>query len=86
MTYEDVHAGDAVLGHDNEVWGVLAITHAPRLAVTLVRPGHRVTGYPPAGTPVTIVARSDISAEFAAAQVLVEAGFAPELVSEIWQP
>jgi hypothetical protein len=86
VTYEDVHAGDYVLGHDGEMWGVLAIDHAPQLAVTLVRPGHQVTGYPPAHTPVTIVARSDISAEFAAAQVLADAGLGPELVTEIWQP
>jgi len=86
MTFEDVHAGDTVLGHDNEVWGVLSITHAPRLAVTLVRPGHSVTGYPPAGTPVTIVSRSDISAEFAAAQTFIDAGLGVEIISETWQP
>lgn len=84
MRYEDAHAGDLVLGHDNEVWGVAEIDHAPALRVVLVRPGYRVQGWPPAGTPVTIVQRADIGAEFAAAQVLVNAGFVPELLSEVW--
>lgn len=83
-TYEEVHTGDHVLGHDGDLWGVAAIEHVPRIAVTLVKPGHRVTGYPPAGTPVTIVARSDIAAEAAAWQVLA-AAFGPiEIVSESW--
>jgi len=85
-TYEEVHAGDHVLGHDGDLWGVEAIEHVPRLAVTLVKPGHKVTGYPPAGTPVTIVHRSDIAAELAAAQVLIDGGFNIEIVAERYQP
>lgn len=86
MTYDDVHAGDLVLGHDGEVWGVANITRAPRLAVTLVRHSHRVTGYPPAGTAVTIVGQSDVTAEFAAAAILIGAGLDIEIISETWQP
>lgn len=83
MTYEEVHAGDHVLGHDGEVWGVAEIDHAPApLRVVLVRPGHRVQGWPPAGTPVTIVHRSDVSAELRAFEVLAAGGLAPELVGE----
>lgn len=83
-TYEQVHAGDHVLGHDGDLWGVAAIEHVPRLAVTLVKPGHRVTGYPPAGTAVTIVTRSDIAAEATAADVLIAAGLTIEIVAETW--
>lgn len=83
-TYEEVHAGDLVLGHDNATWGVEHIAHAPRLAVTLVRHGHRVTGFPPTGTEVTIVQRADVSAEFWAAQIFIGAGLDIEIVSEHW--
>jgi hypothetical protein len=82
MDYEQVHAGDHVLGHDGEVWGVAEIDHSPALRVVLVRPGHRVQGWPPAGTPVTIVHRADVSAEATAVEALLSAGFAPELVGE----
>jgi hypothetical protein len=86
VTYEEVHAGDHVLGHDGDIWGVAEIEHVPRIAVTLVKPGCRVTGYPPAGTPVTIVARSDVTAEHAAAGVLIAAGFNIDIISEQWTP
>ena len=85
MTYEEVHAGDHVLGHDGDLWGVEAIEHVPRLAVTLVKPGHRVTGYPPAGTPVTIVSRSDVGPEAAAWQVLAASGLPVEIIGEMWK-
>ena len=81
-SYEQVHAGDIVLGHDGELWGVEAIDHVPQLAVTLVKHGQQVTGYPPAGTPVTVVAPADLSAEFWAAQMFIDAGFDVEIVSE----
>ena len=85
-TYEDVHAGDLVLGNDpgRQTWGVEHIAHAPRLAVTLVRHGAQVTGYPPPGTEVTIVQRADVSAEFWAAQIFIGAGLDIEIVSEHW--
>ena len=81
-TFEQVHAGDTVLGHDGEVWGVKAIDHAPHLAVTLVKYGTEVVGYPPAGTPVVIVQPADLAAEFWAAQVFIDAGFDIEIISE----
>lgn len=83
-TYEDVHAGDHVLGHDREVWGVAEIDHAPALRVVLVRPGHRVQGWPPAGTPVTIVHHEDVSAEFRAVEALAAGGLGVELMGERW--
>lgn len=84
MNYENAHAGDHVLGHDGEVWGVAEIDHAPALRVVLVRPGHRVQGRPPAGTPVTIVHRADTSAEWRAVDVLSAGGLAVELIGERW--
>jgi hypothetical protein len=87
-TYEDVHAGALVLGHDNEVWGVAEIRRSPVLAVTLVRDEGRVrvTGYPPAGTPVTVVQAADVGAEATAAQTLMDAGLGPiEIVGEVWR-
>ena len=83
-SYDEVHAGDHVLGYDGDLWGVEAIEHSPRLAVTLVKPGHSVTGYPPAGTQVTIVHRSDVSPEGAAWQVLAAAFGPVEVVGEKW--
>jgi hypothetical protein len=80
--YEQVHAGDTVLGHDNDLWGVAAIDHGPPLAVTLVKGTTRVTGYPPPGTPVTVVTPADVSAEARAAQTFIDAGFAVEIVGE----
>lgn len=83
-TYEGLHAGDLVLGNDGEVWGVAAIIHVPHLAVTLVRHGNAVVGNPPAGTPVTVVQRADVSAEFAAAGTLLASLGDIELLGETW--
>lgn len=86
-TYEGVHTGALVLGHHGDVWGVEAIAKAPRLAVTLVKDEGRtrVTGYPPPGTPVTVIQPADVSAEAEAAQVLIDAGLGPvEILGERW--
>jgi hypothetical protein len=84
-TYEDAHAGDVVLGHDGELWGVQHIAHEPELSVVLVKHGHRVVGRPPAGTSVTIVERADVTKEFGAAELLA-AAFGPlVIVSETWE-
>lgn len=84
-TYEQVHAGDAVLGHDGQPWGVSAIVHGDQLAVTLVRGEHEITGRPPAGTEVQIIEPADLSAEVAAAGVLIEALGPIEIISERWE-
>jgi hypothetical protein len=84
-TYEQVHAGDIVLGHDGELWGVAAIDRSTsQLAVVLVKHGRRVVGRPAAGTPVTVVEQADVAGEAAAAQVFLDAGFGVEIVSESW--
>lgn len=83
-TYEQVHSGAVVLGHDGALWGVEHIQHEPTLAVTLVRHGRRLTGYPPAGTEVTVVEPADVSGELTAAQNLIDAFGSVELIAEHW--
>jgi hypothetical protein len=84
-TYEQVHAGSTVLGHDGDVWGVEAIDHGPPLAVTLVKHGQRVVGYPPPGTPVTVIEPADVGAEAQAWEVL-SAAFGPvEILGERYE-
>lgn len=83
-TYGTLHAGDVVQGADGQAWGVAGVQHEPRFAVALTRHGRTVVGYPPAATPVVVMSRSDVSAEYAAASALLAAGLDPELVSEIW--
>lgn len=82
-TYEQVHAGDHVLGYDNDVWGVAEKIPSP-LTVTLVKPGARLVGHPPEGTPVTVLYASDVTAEQAAWGVLAAAGLAPQMIGERW--
>jgi hypothetical protein len=83
-TYEDLHAGATVLGHDQNIWGVAEIDHEPTLRVVLVKDEGRtrVVGYPPAGTPVTILSQPEVHAEAAAWQTLSAAGFGPVVVRE----
>ncbi len=82
-TYEEVHAGDVVLGHDGNAWGVEKIQHVPALAVTLIRYGDRVTGYPSAGTPVEIIQSPDMSGEARAYDALVAAFGDVSLIGEV---
>lgn len=84
-TYEQLHAGAIVLGGDGKPWGVEQILFQPTLAVTLVRLGERVTGYPPPGTPVTVIDPADMRAEEWAAQVLIDAFGPVELIGERWE-
>ncbi|MET0915761.1 MAG: hypothetical protein ABWY81_06130 [Jiangellaceae bacterium] len=83
-TYEQVHAGDFVLGYDNDVWGVAALTWSPTLTVELVKPGARLVGHPPEGTDVTVLHAQDVTAEAAAWSVLAAAGLNPEMIEERW--
>ncbi len=71
-----------MLGHDGELWGVETIDHAPQLAVTLVKHGQRIIGYPPPGTPVTVVTPAGVAAEARAAQMFIDAGLDVEIVRE----
>lgn len=87
-TWETVHAGDIVLGHDRQSYGVQAIVHGdPRgPVVTLIRHG-QVTGpaQPPPGTLITVLQHSDVSTEAAAFQILEAAGLDPVLVGETFR-
>lgn len=80
-TYETVHAGDVILGHDGQEWGVAAIGGG---AVTLTRFGQTVTGYPPGGTPVTVLSRADTIEEARAFAVLQQSFGDVEVVGEVW--
>lgn len=82
-TYESVHVGDIVLGHDGQEWGVAAIWRKP-LSVTLTRYGQTVTGYPPAGTPVTVLSRADTIEEARAYEVLAASFGEVEVLGEVW--
>lgn len=84
-TYEQVHTGDVVLGHDGDTWGVEQIVHDDGVTVvTLVRHGERVTGRPPAGTEVTVLVPADVRAEEWAVQQLIDAFGPVELIGERW--
>jgi hypothetical protein len=83
-TWEDVHAGDIVLGHDNARYGVAEIEHGspggPR--ITLRRGGYRTTAQPPPRTPITILGRADVDDEANAYANLEAAGLRPEIMKE----
>lgn len=85
-TYETVHAGDVVLGADGQAWGVKQIDHTPQGAmVTLTRHGHIVPGFPPPGTPVTVLSRGDVSAEAEAFAALMTGFGDVSLIQERWE-
>lgn len=85
-TYEDVEPGCVVLGHDGESWGVSRIVREPQFAVTLVRFGRTVTGYPPSGTPVTVLSWPERDpAEVAAVAALSEAFGPMDLIEQRWE-
>lgn len=84
-TYETVHAGDVVLGADGQEWGVVAISRiGGQLAVALTRFGQTVTGYPPTGTPVTVLSRADTIEEARAYEVLRTSFGDVEVLGEVW--
>jgi hypothetical protein len=78
-TWAAVHAGDIVLGHDGQEWGVLAVSSP---AVTLTRYGRTVAGRPDPADPVVITRPADHAATATAVDVLIAAGFVPEIISE----
>lgn len=80
-TYETVHTGDVVLGHDGQEWGVAAIGGG---AVTLTRFGQTVTGYPPPRTPVTVLSRADTIEEARAYAALAASFRDVEVLGEVW--
>jgi hypothetical protein len=87
-TWERVHAGDIVLGYDEQTWGVVEIRHdyPPGPVITLTPFGQSVTGWAPLGTPVTVVSPVDTSAEAAAFAALTGAGLTVEILRESYQP
>lgn len=86
-TWDTVHAGDIVLGHDRNVWGVASVApHPAGPVVTLVRHGERITAQPPTGTPITVVERADLTDEARAFEALSAAGLNPEILWESYEP
>lgn len=80
-TWEQVHVGDVVLGHDGLTYGVAGV--APGPIITLYRHG-QISGpaQVPPGTPVTILQRADTAAEARAFAILAEAGLNPQIIRE----
>jgi hypothetical protein len=88
-SWETVHAGDTVLGHDGLTYGVLEIVHGDPQGptVTLTRFGVTVgPAQPPPGTPITVLSTTDMSAEARAFAALAEAGLAPQVIRETINP
>ena len=84
-TWERVHAGETVLGHDDQEWGVVDIVVGdPRgPVITLTRYGQTLgPAQPPPGTPITVVSPVDTAPEAAAFAALAAAGLAPEVIRE----
>lgn len=84
-TFEDVHAGDVVLGHDGQLWGVAAKATEPQLTVVLVNGDQRLIARPPFGTHIEIIEPSDVSPEFAAWLTLTTALGPVDIISESWE-
>jgi hypothetical protein len=83
-TWDGVHAGDVVLGHDGQTYGIVGAHAAPGgPVITLFRHGV-ITGpaQVPHGTPVTVLQRADNAAEARAFAVLAAAGLNPEVIGE----
>lgn len=86
-TWDDVHAGDVVLGHDGQTYGVVAVHVAPGgPVITLFRHG-AIAGpaQVPHGTPVTVLQRADTAAEARAFAVLATARLNPEVIGESYR-
>lgn len=85
-TWDGVHAGDIVRGHDGKLYGVAAIErgHPAGVSITIRRNGEFSSMQVPAGVPIEITARADMSAEAVAWQVLQDAGFGPEIIGETY--
>lgn len=88
-TWESVHVGDVVLGHDGLTYGVAGIKHGNPAGpiITLFRYGQTIgPSQPPPGTPITVLQRADVTAEARAFAALAECGIAAELIGERYEP
>ena len=82
-TWEDVHAGDIVIGHDDLLYGIASVEpseHGPRIVMR--RDGRMVHAQPPPGTPIRVWAHAGLSAEAAAWQLFEDAGLRPQIIRE----
>jgi hypothetical protein len=88
-TWESVHTGDVVLGHDGQTYGVVDIQFDdPRGPIVLLyRHGQTVgPAQPPPGTPITVIKRADTTMEAQAFSVLQAAELTPQVIRETMQP
>lgn len=87
-TWDDVHAGDVIIGHDGQAYGVEDICPDPVRGptITLIRHGIRTgPAQPPPGTPIRIAQRAETSGEAYAFGVLAAAGLNPQVIRESYR-
>lgn len=87
-TWDEVHAGCVILGHDNVVYGVASWEAAPGgPIIELVRDGLPAgRAQPPTGTPITVLEWPDLRPEAQAFAVLSAAGFNVDIIRESYRP
>lgn len=86
-TWNDVHAGDIVLGHDCNHWGVTSRGVAPGgVEIEIVRHGERLASIVPHGTPITVVSCDESHAPPPAVALLMAAFPGTEIIRESYQP
>lgn len=91
LTWEQVHVGDLIEGHDapgQHYWVSEIILGDPRgPVVTIVRDGIVIGPAQPAPeTPIFVVWHADTSAEAGAFAVLQQAGLDPAVIRESYEP
>lgn len=84
-TWGELHAGDVVLGWDNQPWGVARRRYDPTFGITLVKHERIVVGYPREADEVSVIQQCDTTAEAEAWIVLHETGFSVEVIEESWE-
>jgi len=86
-TWDEVHTGSVVLGHDGLQYGVAHVEHGlpGGPGIVLVRHGQRLQAQPPPGTPITVLQAADVSEEARAFETLTAAGLGPQIIRETWQ-
>lgn len=86
-TWDQVHAGDIVLGHDGNAWGVASVApHPAGPVVEIVRHGETLRAQPPVGTPITVIEAADVATEAQVFGMFERAGLGPEILWESYQP
>lgn len=87
-TWEQVHAGCVVLGHDGKVYGVsLVEQHPAGPVIELVYDGAPAgRAQPPPGTPITVLEWPETSGEARTFALFTATGLDPQVIRESYQP